>query len=71
MVGVIREVQEAATNISYKIDDMTGDLVSVRKWIDAEVCLSSYCSELLKTFCIKMIYFFTCHLGRHKYENKH
>ncbi|XP_065667311.1 replication protein A 32 kDa subunit isoform X2 [Hydra vulgaris] len=36
IVGVIREVQEAATNISYKIDDMTGDLVSVRKWIDAE-----------------------------------
>jgi len=33
-VGIIREVSEAATNISYKIDDMTGDYISVRKWLD-------------------------------------
>lgn len=33
-VGIIREVNEAATNISYKIDDMTGDYISVRKWLD-------------------------------------
>lgn len=33
-VGIIREVNEAATNISYKIDDMTGDFISVRKWLD-------------------------------------
>lgn len=33
-VGVIREVQETATNISYKIDDMTGNRISVKKWID-------------------------------------
>jgi len=35
-VGIIREVSEAATNISYKIDDMTGDFISVRKWLDDE-----------------------------------
>jgi len=33
-VGIIREISEAATNISYKIDDMTGDHISVRKWLD-------------------------------------
>ena len=36
-VGVIREVQETATNISYKIDDMTGNRISVKKWIDNDV----------------------------------
>ena len=43
-VGIIREVSEAATNISYKIDDMTGDFISVRKWLDDEVssCLIFY-----------------------------
>lgn len=39
-VGVIRNVQEAATNISFKIDDMTGDFISVRKWLDEEVSSS-------------------------------
>jgi len=32
-------VNEAATNISYKIDDMTGDYISVRKWLDDDVSL--------------------------------
>ena len=36
-VGVIREVHETATNISYKIDDMTGNRISVKKWIDNDV----------------------------------
>lgn len=36
-MGVIREVQETATNISYKIDDMTGNRISVKKWIDNDV----------------------------------
>lgn len=35
-VGIIKEVQEAATNISYKIDDGTGEFVSVKKWIDTD-----------------------------------
>jgi len=35
-VGIIREVQEAATNITYKIDDMTGNTITVKKWIDAD-----------------------------------
>ena len=37
MVGIIREVQESATNVLYKIDDMTGDSIIVRKWIDTDV----------------------------------
>jgi len=36
LVGVVREVQESVTNLLYKIDDMTGDSVTVRKWIDNE-----------------------------------
>lgn len=35
-VGIIREVQEAATNITYKIDDMTGNFINVKKWLDAD-----------------------------------
>lgn len=35
-VGVIREVVETATNISYKIDDMTGECILVKKWIDVD-----------------------------------
>jgi len=35
-VGIIKEVQEAATNISYKVDDNSGEMVSVKKWIDNE-----------------------------------
>ena len=33
-------MNEAATNISYKIDDMTGDYISVRKWLDDDVSLN-------------------------------
>ena len=29
-MGIIREVQETATNITYKIDDMTGEFVTVK-----------------------------------------
>lgn len=36
VLGIIREVQESATNMLYKIDDMTGDSITVRKWIDKE-----------------------------------
>lgn len=35
-IGIVREVQEAATNISYKIDDMTGHHFNVKKWIDGD-----------------------------------
>jgi len=35
-VGIIREVQETSTNISYKVDDMTGEWILVKKWIDAD-----------------------------------
>ena len=37
IVGVIREVQESVTNLLYKIDDMTGDSLIVRRWIDNDV----------------------------------
>jgi len=36
IIGIIREIQEAATNITYKIDDMTGNMVVVKKWIDRD-----------------------------------
>jgi len=35
-VGIIRDIVETATNISYKIDDMTGEFILVKKWIDAD-----------------------------------
>lgn len=35
-VGIIREIVETATNISYKVDDMTGEFILVKKWIDAD-----------------------------------
>jgi len=35
-VGIIREVQETATNITYKVDDMTGEPILVKKWIDVD-----------------------------------
>ena len=37
IIGIIREAQESATNITYKINDMTSDDIVVRKWIDNEV----------------------------------
>lgn len=37
VVGEIVEVNETQTNISYKIDDRTGPLIEVRKWINEEV----------------------------------
>ena len=39
VVGEIVEVIESQTNISYKIDDRTGPLIEVRRWINEEVCL--------------------------------
>jgi len=35
-VGIIRDIVETATNISYKVDDMTGEFILVKKWIDAD-----------------------------------
>jgi len=35
-IGIIREVAETATNITYKIDDMTGEFITVKKWIDVD-----------------------------------
>jgi len=35
-VGIIREVNEATTNISYKIDDQTGSFINVKKWVDQD-----------------------------------
>ena len=37
MVGVIRDAQESATNIMYTINDMTGEDIIVRKWLENEV----------------------------------
>lgn len=39
IVGVIRDAQESATNIMYTINDMTGEDIIVRKWLDNEVGL--------------------------------
>lgn len=36
-IGEIIEVNETATAITYKIDDRTGPLVEVRKWVDDQV----------------------------------
>jgi len=36
IVGVIRDAQESATNIMYTINDMTGEDIIVRKWLDNE-----------------------------------
>ncbi|XP_070556465.1 replication protein A 32 kDa subunit-like [Ptychodera flava] len=36
VVGLVREVQEAPTNILYKVDDMTGPPIDVRQWIDTD-----------------------------------
>ena len=36
-MGEIVEVNESQTNVTYKIDDRTGPLVEVRKWINEEV----------------------------------
>ena len=37
LVGEIMEVNEAATSITYKVDDRTGPWVEVRKWMDDQV----------------------------------
>lgn len=37
IVGVIRDAQESATSIMYTINDMTGEDLIVRKWLDNEV----------------------------------
>ncbi|XP_038057729.1 replication protein A 32 kDa subunit-like [Patiria miniata] len=34
IVGLIRQVEMAATNILYKLDDRTGPLLDIRQWID-------------------------------------
>ena len=39
LVGEIIEVNEMATNIVYKIDDRTGPIIEVRRWVDDEVCV--------------------------------
>ncbi|XP_077991494.1 replication protein A 32 kDa subunit-like [Glandiceps talaboti] len=36
IVGLVRGVQEAPTNILYKVDDMTGPPIDVRQWIDTD-----------------------------------
>ena len=43
IVGVIRDAQESATNITYKVNDMTGEDIIVRKWIDNEVRCGCCC----------------------------
>ena len=38
LVGVVRSVQETSTNLAYTVDDMTGEPITVRKYIqDNEV----------------------------------
>lgn len=50
VVGIIRDAQESATNIMYTINDMTGEDIIVRKWLeneesDAEKDKRSSCRE--------------------------
>ena len=56
VVGEIVEVNETQTNIYYKIDDRTGPLIEVRRWINAEVCLLMLtmitCNEITCVCCI-------------------
>lgn len=36
-MGIIRNAEKAATNIVYKIDDMTAAPMDVRQWVDTDV----------------------------------
>jgi len=54
-VGVIREVQESSTNISYKIDDMTGNRISVKKWIDDDPIGESKRSECREDTYVRVV----------------
>ncbi|CAJ1062699.1 replication protein A 32 kDa subunit [Xyrichtys novacula] len=36
IIGVIRSTDKSATNILYKVDDMTGAPMDVRQWVDIE-----------------------------------
>nr|XP_002740859.2 PREDICTED: replication protein A 32 kDa subunit-like [Saccoglossus kowalevskii] len=36
VVGLVRSVQQAPTNILYKLDDMSGPTMDVRKWVDSD-----------------------------------
>ena len=33
------EVSEAASNVTYKIDDRTGPWIDVKRWMDEQVCV--------------------------------
>lgn len=35
-MGIIRNAEKAATNIVYKIDDMTAAPMDVRQWVDTD-----------------------------------
>ena len=37
IVGEIMEVSEAASNVTYKIDDRTGPRIDVKRWMDEQV----------------------------------
>ena len=37
IVGEIMEVSEAASNVTYKIDDRTGPWIDVKRWMDEQV----------------------------------
>jgi len=36
IVGVVRSIEKAMTNIQYKVDDMTGPPMDVKHWVDME-----------------------------------
>ena len=36
-MGEIMEVSEAASNVTYKIDDRTGPWIDVKRWMDEQV----------------------------------
>ena len=41
IVGEIMEVSEAASNVTYKIDDRTGPWIDVKRWMDDQVSITS------------------------------
>ena len=52
-MGEIVEVTESSTNIAYKIDDRTGPLIEVRRWISDVIFSLSY--VVLYVLCIFII----------------
>lgn len=58
-IGVIRSATESSTNIVYMVNDMTGDDIVVKKWINENEVLYARISSLYSTlyFIYKYMWF--------------